>query len=80
MINYEKPALEVIELRPEERLAYTCVASNGSYKFTIDDEDWTDGNTVLEAVQGWKKKTDGSKFKFAFWDISMSDFKKFLGF
>lgn len=47
MKQYEKPVLEIIELRPEERLATTNYIKNGEnqdWSFTIFDKDTSDGN------------------------------------
>lgn len=75
MRKYEKPVIEVVELRPEERLAtgYVKTASgttaSGFTYFITDDTD-------TAVVESYFAKKDG----FGFGDIlsSVTNFQKFL--
>lgn len=81
MTKYEKPVLEVIELRPEERLAnaYTLSNNNDKYEFTIFDEDLSDDNFDF-----FKYRKIGANEKYAAMTFAtksaVRDFLKFLGF
>lgn len=80
MRAYESPELEIIELRPEERLAmaYMTGNSNGKYTYTIFDNDTTDDKYDYFSYSD-KTQTDFG-IQMGATKKAISDFLKTLGF